>query len=192
MDSALAWIGQIAEWLGRFIPRVVVVPSTMGAVKYKAHPFAAWRKCEPMTIEACGGGIHVYWPILTEWDTYPVAGQTDDLRSQIIVTADGRTVAIGGMVTYEVSDIIKLLTTRWGAQKAISDICLTAIHDACCAMTWDELHAEQRKGTLGTKLKNEAKRQLEKLGVTVLKLQLTDLAPARVLKVIQSVGKDED
>lgn len=188
MDSALAWIGQIAEWIGRFIPRLVIVPSTMGAVKFKGHFFGA----ESMTHEVCGPGPHFYWPWITEWDTYPTAPQTDDLRSQIITTADGKTIAVGGMVTYDVVDVLRLLTSRYGAMKAISDICLTAIHDECCRMTWDELRGEQAKGTLATKLKNRAARALSPLGVNVTKLQLTDLAPARVLKIIQSVGKDED
>jgi len=193
MEGALAWIGQIAEWIGRFFPRVIVLPTTLGGVKFKAHIFPKLRKIEPMTVEACGpGGVFVYWPFLTAWDTYPMAGQTDDLRSQIITTTDGRTIAVGGMVTYEVTDIALLLTARYSPMKAISDICLTAIHDECCRMSWDELRAEQAKGTLATRLKNRANRALEPLGVKVTKLQLTDLAPARVLKVIQSVGKDED
>ncbi len=34
MDSALAWIGQVAEWVGRFIPRLIILNTTEGAVKF--------------------------------------------------------------------------------------------------------------------------------------------------------------
>jgi hypothetical protein len=59
-------------------------------------------------------------------------------------------------------------------------------------MTLDDLHAEQRRGTLDTKLKNAAKKQLEDYGVRVMKVQLTDLAESRVLRLVQSMSKDEE
>lgn len=188
MESALAWIGQIAEWFGRFIPRLVVLPTTMGGVKYRGH---LWGK-ERMTVVACGPGPHTYLPLLTEWETYPTARQTDDLRSQTITTSDDKTITVGGMVTYEVSDILLLLPCTHDPSKAVKDITLTAIHEVCAKMDWATLKSEQRRGTLETKLKNEAKRALADYGVTIIKVQLTDLAPVKVIKVIQAVSKDEE
>ena len=51
-------------------------------------------------------------------------------------------------------------------------------------MTWEELKVGQRKGTLDTKLKNSAREVLKEYGVNVIKVQLTDLAPARVYKIM--------
>jgi regulator of protease activity HflC (stomatin/prohibitin superfamily) len=184
MESALAWIGQIAEWIGRFIPRLVIMPSNMGGVKYIGR-FGSMR------VEAMPPGLHVYWPLVTEVETYPTARQTDNLPTQTISTSDGKTVAIAGLATYEVADILMLLPTTFQPDKAISEITLTAIHDVASRMTWEELQSEQRRGTLETKLRNAARKQLEEYGVRVIRVQLTDLAPARVLKVIQSVTQDD-
>jgi regulator of protease activity HflC (stomatin/prohibitin superfamily) len=182
VDSALAWIGQIASWIGQWIPRWIILDPTLGGVKYvKGKP----KYCAP-------GQVHWYWPVTTNLETYPVARQADDLRTQTIVTTDDKIIVVGGMIVYEVDDVMKLLPTTYRAAQAVKDIALTCIHSVCCGMSWEELKREQRKGTLDTKLRNEARKALEEYGVKVLKVQLTDLAPARVLKVMQSISKDEE
>lgn len=181
MESALAWVGQIAAWIGQWIPRWVILDPTMGAVKY-----VRGQRVIPLS-----AGIHFYWPVTTTMETYPVARQADDLRSQTIVTTDDKTVVVGGMIVYRVPEPVKLLPTTFRPQQAIKDIALTCIHDVCCRMSWADLKKGQQKGTLDTKLRNEARYQLEEYGVEVIKVQLTDLAPARVYKVMQSTSQDE-
>jgi regulator of protease activity HflC (stomatin/prohibitin superfamily) len=182
MDSALAWVGQIAEWIGKFFPRWVIVPVNYGGVKY----------VRGSRVIACAPGIHWYWPATTIFDNYPTARQTDNLPSQTMRTVDGKVITVSGMVIYDVSDIVKLLAETHSPMMAIRDISLAAIHSVCCVMTLDELHTEQRRGTLDTKLKNAAKKQLEDYGVRVMKVQLTDLAESRVLRLVQSMSKDEE
>lgn len=179
MEGALAWIGQIAEWIGRFIPRWIILDPRKGGVKF----VRGWKvvKLRP---------FDWYWPVTTEIDTYPIVRQTDNLVTQTFVTSDDITIAVGGMIVYEVDDVVKILTTVHNAVHAIQDIALTAIHDVCCNMTWDQLKNEQRKGTLDTKLRKATEKQLSEYGVKVIKCMLTDLARTRVLKVIQSVNKD--
>lgn len=176
MESALAWIGQIAEWIGKFFPRWIVMPVNMGGVKYVGGS----------RVVAMGPGIHWYWPARTVIDTYPTARQTDNLPSQNLMTADHKVIGVGALVIYDVSDVARLLSTTHSAQRTIQDIALAAIHGVCCDMTLSALHEEQRRGTLDTKLKNAAKRQLEDYGVRVLKVQLTDFSPSRVLRLVQS------
>lgn len=183
MGDALAWINQIAEWLGLFIPRWKILPITLGGIKLKRGR---------TIVEMAPGGIYWYWPAMTVVDTYPVVRQTDNLPSQTFLTKSRHVITVSGMVIYEVSDVVKLLTTTHDPQRAITDISLAAIHGVCCEMDLDQLHAEQGRGTLDTKLKNAAKKQLEDYGVRVLKVQLTDLAPARVLRLVQSTSKDAE
>jgi hypothetical protein len=180
MESALAWIGQIAAWFGQWIPRWVILDTTEGAVKYV-------RGKRPVV---CLAGIHWYWPVLSTWVPYPVARQGDKLETQTIETADDKTIIVGGMLVYSVSDLAALVTTTHSPSATIKDIALTAVHDICCQMTWAELGAEQRRGTLDTKLKNAAQRALSDYGVKVIKLMLTNLARTRVLKVAQSVNNE--
>lgn len=181
MESALAWIGQLVDWLSRWIPRLVILDTTEGAIKY------VWGR-NPI---CCGPGPHVYWPISTKWFEYPTARQGTQLETQTMETSDGRTIIVGGILVYSVSDLIALATTTYSPDQTVRDIALTAVHDVCCQMDWEELKNEQRKGTLDTKLKNAAQKQLTDYGVKVVKLMLTNLARARVLKVSQSVSNEE-
>ncbi len=180
MNGALEWIGQIADWVGKFFPRWVILNPTEGAVKF----------VRGSRIVVCGAGIHWYWPVTTLWEMYPVARQADNLPTQTLVTLDDKTIAVGGMLVYRVDDLGKLLTMTHHPVRLVQDIALTAVHDVCCQLTWDQLKVEQRKSTLDTKLKNAAHRQLAEYGVAVIKCMLTDMAPTRVLKIIQSVNQD--
>lgn len=181
MGDALAWIGQIASWIGAFIPRWVILDTTEGAIKYvRGH-----------TVRVCLPGIYWYWPVTTTFVAYPTARQTDRLETQTMETKDGKTFIVGGTITYSVSDIAALVPTTHSPMAAIRDLSATAVHDVCCDLTWDELQSEQRRGTLKTKLKNEAQYQLKGYGVQVQKLQLTNLARARVIKISQSTASEE-
>lgn len=181
IDSALGWIGQVADWVGQWIPRWMIIDVRHAGVKFVRGRRVV--KLEP--------GIAVWWPVTTTIDTYPTARQADDLRSQTIVTKDDKTIVVGGMIVYRVHDVEKLLAQTFSAVKAIRDITLTCIHDVCCRMTWEELKQGQRRGNLDTRLLNEAQKQLEDYGVTVLKVQLTDLSNARVYRIFQSTSQDE-
>lgn len=180
MEAAFAWIGAIAEWFGQFVPRILILNTTMGAVK-----FVRGARAVPLA-----SGMHIWWPLTTEVITYPVARQTDNLRTQTIVTSDSHTIVVGGMVVYEVSDIEKLVAHTYHPQDTIKDVSMTAIHDVCCLMTWEELKTAQRDGRLDRRLRSETHSALKPYGIQVLKVQLTDLAPARVLKLIQSQSQD--
>lgn len=181
MEGALAWIGQIAEWIGRFFPRWIILDTTQGAVKFV-------RGHSPI---ALGSGVHWYWPVTTTLTEYPTAYQADRLPSQTIVTTDDKTIILGAMISYSVTDILPLVAHTHSAITTVKNLAMTAVHDVCCRMSWEELKTEQRRGTLDTKLRNRAQRLLEGYGVKVEQLMLIDLAPARALKVLQSVSQEE-
>lgn len=181
METAFAWIGQIASWIGAFVPRWVILDTTEAAVKYvKGVP------------QLCGPGqIHWFWPVTTSWVTYPIARQTDRLETQTMETKDGKTFIVAGTITYSVTDLMALVPTTHSPSATVIELAASAVHDICCDYDWDELQAKQRKGTLKTELKNEAQKQLADYGVKVIKLQLTSLARARVFKVSQSTSNEE-
>lgn len=181
MNEALAWVGHLAEWFGQFFPRWVIVKITHRYVKF----VRGYRVVELKP------GLHFWWPVTTVIDSFPVVRQTDNLPSQTLMTTDGKVVTISGLVIYEVADIVKAFTMCFGLVLTIRDISLAAIHGICADMTLDELHTAHRKGTLDTRLRNETRKQLEEFGVRVLKVQLTDLATARVYRLVNSTTKDE-
>lgn len=182
MDNALAWIGQVAEWFGRFIPRWEILNTTEGAIKY----------VRGNKVMVCGPGIHWRWPAITEWVAYPTARQTDRLETQTMESKDGKTFLVGAMITYDIVDLAALITTTHSPTGSVIDIAMSAVHDVCCDFDWADLQLEQRKGTIKTKLRNEAQKQLTEYGVRVKKLQLNTLARCRVVKVSQSTSTEEN
>lgn len=192
MDGALAWIGQIAQWIGSFVPTWRVLDTTEGAVKFEGFllPALLRRYKEPLKITTCGPGVHWFWPAFTSFQQYPTAIQTDDLPTQTMETADNVSIIVGGMVTYSVPRIEQLLTATHSGYKMIQVLTLAAIHDVCCGMTWADLQSEQRRGTLDTKLRNAAQKLLTIYGVKIEACMLTDLARARVYRLINSSQAD--
>jgi SPFH domain/Band 7 family protein len=182
VDGAFAWIGNLISWFAQWVPRWVILDTTLAAVKYvKGQPVA----CEP-------GAIHWYWPVTTTMTPYPIARQTSNLKTQTMSTADDRpmTIAVGGMIVYEISDVLKIVAHTFDPDETIRDIAMSSIHDVLCLLTWDEIRAELRNGKLERALKAEAKKELERYGVRVLKVTLTDLAPCKVIKLVQSTSTD--
>jgi regulator of protease activity HflC (stomatin/prohibitin superfamily) len=191
-EGALAWVGQIANWIGAWIPTWRVLDTTEGAIKFEGFflPAPCRRYKAPLRITVCGPGVHWFWPAFSSFQHYPTAIQTDDLPTQTMESADGVSFIAGGMVTYSVPDLEKLLTQTHSAMKMIQVLTLAAIHDVCCRMPWEALVDEQRKGTLDTKLRNAAQKFLTRYGVKVEACMLTDLARSRVFRLIQSQQQD--
>lgn len=179
MENAFAWLGAIMEWLGAFVPRVEILPTTDGAVK-----FVRGSKVVPLK-----PGLHVYWPFTTKFIKLPVVAQTLDLRPQKLTTKDDRTVIVGGLISYEIEDIRKALAETWNVDATIKDAVLRAVTRTVLGLTWDELKEKARKGTLDTVLRNEAKRVLEDYGVRVLEMSLTDLATTKVYSLVQATNQ---
>lgn len=181
MDSALAWVGQIAEWFGQFIPRRVVLDTTEGAVKYVNGK-------DP---QYCPPGKHWWWPWTTKWSQFPIVRQTVSIETQTLETSDAKTFIASATLTYSVDDLLQLLTTVHDADTAVAEIASTVLGDILTSRTWTELTEEQRKGTIKTKLKNGAQNELNGYGVKVIRFKLNSLARCRVLKVSQSTASEE-
>lgn len=204
MELAFAWIGKIADWIGQWIPRWSLLDTTEAAILYRgylcslslrqwcARRFYTTAYDGTMRVILCPPGIHFYWPAHSTFIAYPTAMQTDRLETQTMESSDGKTFIVSGTLTYSVEHLEMLIPTTHSAARTVVDLAMTALHDVCCDMTWEELRVEQRKGTLKTKLKNAAQRQLTEYGVKVIKLQLMNLSPARVLKISQSVASEEN
>jgi regulator of protease activity HflC (stomatin/prohibitin superfamily) len=178
MESAFAWIGWIMEWFGQFIPRIVIVPTTHAAIKFR-------RGDEVIPLSA---GLHFYWPLITVFKQYPIAMQSMDLRPQKLTTADDRAVLVGAMISYRIVDIEKALAHTWDPDSTIADAALRVATRVVLGLHWAELKNKAQKRTLDTMLKNEAQRVLEKYGVEVIEMTLTDLALTKVYSLVQSTN----
>lgn len=178
MESAFAWIGAVMEWVGAWIPRIVIIPTTHAAIKFR-------RGDEVIPLKA---GLHVYWPLVTLLKQYPIAMQSMDLRPQKLTTGDDKSVLVGAMISYRIANIEKALAHTWDPDSTIADAALRVATRVVLSLHWGELKNKAQKRTLDTMLKNEAQRVLERYGVEVIEMTLTDLALTKVYSLVQSTN----
>lgn len=190
MGDAFTWLSDIFRAMLEFVPRRVLVPTTHGAVKFRNRlSFKGWRKMEVVPL---GPGIHFYWPITTEFHTYPTARQTTNLRAQTLITRDNKVIIAKGLVVYRVRNVESILARTYDPDQTIEEIALSAVMAACAEKDWETLKEEHRTGALEHQLKRLVQKQLGIYGVQVLKCSLTDLAPARVFKLVGDQKVEND
>jgi regulator of protease activity HflC (stomatin/prohibitin superfamily) len=173
MDSAFAWIGNIVEWIGHFVPRLKIVRSTHAGVRFRHGKHA--REIKP--------GIVIYWPIVTEVDIIPVARQTHNLPSQSLLTKDGKQIVVGGVVVYAIADVVAALANNWDVSDTMNDITMVAITEVVTSHPLDHLMANLT-GSIQTELSRVTRRKLKLYGVKVYRTALTDFSTAMVIKNI--------
>jgi len=163
-------LNSIFAWITNLVPRLVVIRTTHAAVAFVRGKHLVYL----------GPGLHVYWPLWTELHLYPTCLQTVNLTEQTLVTDDGKTVAVNGVVCYEIHDLMQLLSKVWDPERAIADVCLAGVKRVVCQRRLDELLDDHTRidGMLTRKLRSH----LEKYGITVVQATLSDIAPCRVFK----------
>jgi Membrane protease subunits, stomatin/prohibitin homologs len=177
MDSAFAWIGQIIEWFGNFIPRLRIIRSTHAGVKYV-------RGARVIELKP---GLHFYWPLTTEVEVIPVARQTHNLVTQTLTTKDNVSVIIGAVVIYEINSIVDALSNNWDVSDTISDVTQMAV--VAVVNNWDYIDLRnQLSAKVENELSIETRKQLKPFGVKVLRCGISDFSQCRVYRVINDAG----
>ncbi len=189
MEAALAWVGQIFDFLFSLLPTIFVCRTTHEGVKFKAgdnvkvvrhdngilwptfsyrYPWFWLRKC----------GIHFYWPIVTEYELVPIKRQTNKLVPQYLCTADNKTVGVCGILVYEVSDVEKLLTECDDYDDTIRDIALASIKTVI--VQHDQKFILEHSEKFDKELTKVLKQQLRVFGIKTIRCTLSDFAPCKV------------
>lgn len=192
MENAFAWLNRIAEWLTQFVPTWKIVDTREGALKWQTVRLRDLLRgrWDPMAkVVTLGPGFHVYWPLFSTLEVYPVKRQSIPLTSQVITTTDEVSVVVSGMMVFDIIDLQKIYAETIDPDDAIKDIASSALHDVCCHKSWEELRKGQGR-SLDTALRNEAKKDLEDYGVRVIKFTLTTCARTRVYRVVNSTAQE--
>jgi len=172
------WLNDLARYLSTFVPKLEIVDTTHGAVKFRYGK-------QPIALEP---GLHVYWPLVTKFVSYPTARQSIDLRTVTTVTSDDVTLLVGGMVVYEIEDIAAIIAHTWDPENTIHDIAISAIADIVCGRyTYKELLTKRHNGELEEELFDRLTADLEDYGVRVLTARLPDMCPTTVVKMVGGV-----
>jgi regulator of protease activity HflC (stomatin/prohibitin superfamily) len=114
--------------------------------------------------------------------TTVVTPSTTNLPAQTVTTADDVQVSVAAIVTWEVSNVRKLLLESAEHQEAMLDTSLGLVARSVMAVTWRDLGTEEFRRTLRRDVKTKAKRW----GIRVLDVQLTDIARTRTFRLLSS------
>lgn len=96
MTAALSWLNDLIQWLGRWIPRLVLI--------------------ERGSARAVGPGLVVYWPITHALVQVPVTVQSLQLTGQVLPCTQTagefipRVIVCGVSVQYRISDAVAAAT----------------------------------------------------------------------------------
>jgi regulator of protease activity HflC (stomatin/prohibitin superfamily) len=108
-----------------------------------------------------------------------VVPRTVALGAQSLMTKDGVTVAVSGVVTARIRHIRKALLEVEGVDHALVDSCSAAVAEHVARATWDELRAVAS----GEALLKECRKQEFQYGIEILRVQLSDITTCRVVRL---------
>ena len=106
MTGALSWLNDLLQWLGRWVPRMVLIQPTHRGVRFGP----TGKSCE------VGPGLIVYWPITHIVINVPVTTQSLQLNAQALpaTVKDGeivpRVLLCAAAVQYRVSNAVRAAT----------------------------------------------------------------------------------
>jgi len=173
MTGAFSWIGELAQWVAKFFPRLVIIRSTHRGVRFRNGKSPG--KMLP--------GLRVYWPLVTETVIQPVARQTLNLPTQSLTTLDRHTVGCSGVVVYSITDILKAVARTWDVDDTISDVSMLALTTIVSKHAFDDV-LTHLTGHFQDALTDETRRKLRRYGVSVHIAGLTDFANCQVIRTM--------
>lgn len=116
MNAALSWLNDLIQWLGRWIPRLVLIHPTHRGVKFGPRGRTT----------QVGPGLVVYWPITHDLLQVPVTTQSIQLCGQILQLPDSAAivprVAVCTLnVQFTITDAVKAATKVLHFQALVSN-----------------------------------------------------------------------
>lgn len=173
MEAAFAWLGQLAEWFGRFVPRVRIIQANEGGVRWKYGYKVS--KVEP--------GLTIYWPLVTRIDVTSTARQTVATGTQTLTTKDGRTVSLSLLLVYRVTNPVAALNNTYEYEDTLDDVAKTAAVDVVCQHTYEWVH-DHITDDVEDMIFTDAKSELRKFGIGVESASVVDFTLTRSLRIL--------
>jgi regulator of protease activity HflC (stomatin/prohibitin superfamily) len=163
------WLSDIVRWMGRLIPRLIIVRTTHNAVAFTRGKHA----------RALAPGLHWLWPVVTDHVMYPTVRQSVNLNTQTLITKDNQTVAVGAVIVYSVDNVLELVGNTHDPDDTVRDLSMAAVKSYVVTATLDDL----RQSKMDRRLTRRIARSLVPFGVNVIRAQMTDLSPCVVIKL---------
>lgn len=169
--GAFTWVGQFLEAIFSIFPRLIIVRATHAGVKWPCGG-------EPVELLP---GLHIYWPLVTEYELKETARQTKTMPPQGLTTRDLKPVTIQLVVVFRVRDIIKAEgKINWDTDSTVRDISQAAAVKVICDTDFEDL-IRNATGSIKEALTQSCRKELDKFGVTVLECKLNQVTTSNVI-----------
>jgi regulator of protease activity HflC (stomatin/prohibitin superfamily) len=170
MTTALSWLNDLAQWLGRWIPRLVLIEPTHRGVLF--GPKGSARQVGP--------GLVLYWPITHELVQVPVTTQSIQLTSQVLPAADARERIVPHItvcavaIQFRVTDAVRAATKVLNLHALVDNRTSAAIARYIAHRDDPEEWADAAVADL--------RRDLQPFGVAIERMDFTQLGTGIALK----------
>jgi regulator of protease activity HflC (stomatin/prohibitin superfamily) len=111
-----------------------------------------------------------------------VVPRTLRLEPQSLVTSDGHSVSVTGVVTLRIAYIQKAILEVESVSHAIVDCCTAVIAERVTSSKREELHTEPFR----EQLKKECRKEGWAYGLEIQKAALADICPSRTIRLLSS------
>ncbi len=180
MTNALSWLNDLAQWLGRWVPRLVLVEPTHRGVRFGPRGTA---------IEV-GPGLVIYWPITQALVLIPVTTQSTQLNAQIHPCDEDGTERIvpkvmlcAVAIQFRVHDAVK------SAMRALHTFAL--VDNRAQAAVARHIGRGRDLAAWAAAAMNDLQTELEPFGVTVERLDFTQHGTGVALKNVSDWSYSE-
>jgi regulator of protease activity HflC (stomatin/prohibitin superfamily) len=183
MGAAFEWLGQLAEWVGRFFPRVVIVCDNMALLAY----VRGTRRVVQGKLRADGkrrGRLAVYWPFWTEAYLYSVNEQTLLTNPQNLTTQDRKSVVVQAVLVFSIIDVEKFGAEVYEAEESLGETLGEAIAKVVRGHTLATLLDEAER--IDAELATAARRATKRFGIEVAKMRVTSLVQTRAISLFSA------
>lgn len=168
----LDWLSRLIELLVSFVPRLVKIRATHRGVK--------WPRCrQPVEMKP---GLRVVWPLVSDYEVFVIARQTNSLPPQSLTLADGSTVTVKGLTVFSIENVVAACGQRnWDVISTVEDLSMAAITETICKLTREDL---RRLSGINSRITRKARTYLKEYGVEVERCRLVEISSSRTIRLL--------
>jgi len=178
-SMAFEWLDKIFDKILSSLPSIMIVDSTEAGVAY-------WFG-KPSSIKS--SSVFIYFPMLCEVDVRKTCKQCIDCRTQAVLTKDGKSISIGVVVQYRVTDPLKAFCDYDDLDTYIPPLAMSV---AAEVMREREMPSIMKGGELVDDLTKLLRKRLYNSGVEIINVFINELVPCRVVRLITNAPVMED
>jgi regulator of protease activity HflC (stomatin/prohibitin superfamily) len=132
-------------------------------------------------------GLHWRWWFIEECYRAFNTETNVDLNAASIVTTDGVSIVVSANVSYRVTNVATLWRKIMNSNDAIRNLAIGFVASYCADSEWGYLTESREEVETG--LRTYLEENLHDKGIEIIRVQLTDLAPARAYRLFNDGHK---